>query len=158
MESDVEFELEIIALVLSVLSFVVSIILAIYEIKKAKDLNDITLESVYFDDLYKEILVKRIPNSRAKMTFDSNYHLIGTDDLIDNIKELRKNSLYFQYADKKFYEKLKSKLFDIEDYIIKMEDKQVFGEEQIEFYNTVHNKLSDIYSLMLKKYKGNKIK
>lgn len=143
-----------IALVLSILSLISSIVMVIFQVKKSKKLNDITLESNYFDYLYRDLLVLKIPSARVKMTFNSESHLVGTEEILSVITEIRHKSMYFQYADKAFYDNLKRKLEDLENYIVRTEDKVVKGEDQRDFFNTIHSRISGIYNLMLSKYKG----
>ncbi len=147
--------MEIAALVLSIVSFIVSSVIGIYEIFENRKLKNISLESEYFDSLFKDFLLKKIPITRTKIRFDINSKLVDTDEFIDVLNEMRHNALYFLYTDKKFFNKLKNSLQDLEDY--NSGDKVIAGEEQTDFFKTIQDKLVDIYDIMLNKYKGNKI-
>ena len=146
--------MDVAALVISIISLVATILIAIVEVIQAKSLNDTSIEAEYFDFLYKEIMLKKIPMGRIKMTFNKENRLIGTTEFLEAIKELRKNTVYYQYTDSKFFKELKTILVEIEDYIILSENKIHLGEEQTEFFSEIHNKLSKMYNILLKKQKS----
>lgn len=148
--------MDIAALIISIISLFVGIGIAIYEVIENRRINNISLESVYFDSLYKDFLLKQIPIARTKIIFDKDSKLSDTDELIDILNEMRNNSLYFRYVDKDFYDKIKELLQDLEDFIMSSSDKKIAGEDQTDFFKTMQDKISAIYELMLSKYKGEK--
>lgn len=150
--------METVSLILSLISFVTSVIIAIYEIVENRKLNSVSLESEYFDSLFKDFLLNKIPLTRSTIKFDMNSKLVGTEEFINVLKDMRHNSLYFQYTDVSFFDELKKALFDLEDYILNSENKEITGEEQTEFFNEVQKKIVVIYKILLNKYKGKKTK
>jgi hypothetical protein len=150
--------MDIVALVLSIVSIIVTIIFTIYELVENRKINDITLEAEYFDFLFKELLLKQIPLSRVRLVFDGNGKLTGADDLIEVLSSMRKNSIYFQYTNPKFYKKLKKQLQGIEDLLEETVDKKLIAEDQTIFFNELKEKMEFLYNLMRKKYLGKRIK
>lgn len=146
--------MEIAAFVLSIISILASIGLAIWQIIENRKINDISIESEYFDYLFKELLLKEIPKSRAQISFDMNSQLINTEALITTLNQIRHSALYFQYTDREFFNQLKTALMDLEDYLVKSDGKQMVGEEQTEFFNTVKDGIIKIYDIMKKKQLG----
>ncbi len=150
--------MDIAAFILSIISIIATVIIATYELVQNRKINDITLEAEYFDFLFKESMLRQIPLSRAKLVFDGNGKLTGTDDLIEVLNSMRRNSIYFQYTDGTFYEKLKKQLQGIEDLLDETADKNVVAEDQTKFFNELKENIETLYDLMLKKYLGKKIK
>lgn len=150
--------MDIAAFILSIISMIVTAMIATYELLQNRKINDITLEAEYFDFLFKESMLRQIPLSRAKLVFDGNGKLTGTDELIDVLNSIRKDSIYFQYTDSNFYEKLKKQLQSIEDLLDKTADKIVVAEDQTKFFNELKKHIEILYDLMLKKHLGKKIK
>lgn len=150
--------MEIAALILSIISFISSLVIAIYEIVENRKINKISLESEYFDSLFKDFLLKKIPSTRIKIQFNSEGNLIDTEEFVSVLNEIRKNSLYFIYTDKDFYNELKYSLQDLENYILNEENKELIGEDQTTFFNNVQEKITTIYDIMISKYSGTKPK
>lgn len=143
--------MEIAALIISIVSLIATIAVGIYDKKIDKKISNISISSDYFNDLYRDILLKTIPQDRKKITIDRNGKLVGSDDLIDTLKSIRADSAYFLYTDKVFYKELISCVQELEDYIVNTENKQVTGEEQTEVFNNISNKITKIYSVMTQK-------
>lgn len=146
--------MEVAAFVLSIISILASIGLAIWQIIENRKINDISIESEYFDYLFKELLLKEIPKSRAQISFDMNSQLINTEALITTLNQIRHSALYFQYTDREFFNQLKTALMDLEDYLVKSDGKQMVGEEQTEFFNNIKEGIIKIYDIMKKKQLG----
>ncbi len=147
--------LELAAFILSIISLVLTIlvgfVIAVYEVKSSKKLYDISLESSYFNDLYKDYLLIDLPKHRKVITFSYQGKLIGTEDLLNGLKDIRENSLYYYYTDKHFYDKLKACVQDLEDYITITEDKVISGVDQFEVHNDITNKIKELYGVMTAK-------
>lgn len=146
--------MEVAAFVLSIISILASIGLTIWQIIENRKINDISIESEYFDYLFKELLLKEIPKSRAQISFDMNSQLINTEALITTLNQIRHSALYFQYTDREFFNQLKTALMDLEDYLVKSDGKQMVGEEQTEFFNNIKEGIIKIYDIMKKKQLG----
>ena len=125
--------MEVAALIISIISLLLSIIITFCEIRENRKINDISLESEYFDYLFKELLLKEIPKSRAKISFNMNSNLINTEDLVSTLNDIRHSALYFQYTDTEFFNNLKTELQNLEDYLVKSDGKEMIGEEQTDF-------------------------
>lgn len=150
--------MEIAALILSIISIISSLVIAIYEIVENRKINKISLESEYFDSLFKDFLLKKIPSTRIKIQFNSEGKLIDTEEFVSVLNEIRKDSLYFIYTDKDFYNELKYSLQDLENYILNEENNELIGEDQTTFFNNVQEKITTIYDIMISKYSGTKPK
>lgn len=144
--------MDIAALVISIVSIIISIIVIVYDKAVDKRLNRITMSSSYFNDLYKDILILKIPEAREKISFTTQGKLVGSDALVGILNDIINKSLYFFYTDKDFYNQLKKKTQDLEDYLLQAEDKTIHGEAQTAVFNEIANKISELYNLMNKKF------
>ncbi len=142
--------------ILSVIALVISIAVAITEYIKDIKINRMNLESEYFKDIYKKHLIYEIPTARGYIKFDSDNRLIDVDKMIDELQALRQDSLYFQYNNLRFYNDLKEKIQELEDYLISCAEKQFIGEEQTQLYNKIQNSINSIYSVISEGYLGKK--
>lgn len=146
--------MEIIALIISILSLIASITIALFQFFQNRKNNRLSIEAEYFDEIFKEFLLKDLPKNRKIITFGIDYKLKNTSELIESLNNLRHDTLYFQYTDKEFYKQLKDALSDLEDYIIDSQNKEMIGEEQVEFYVTMQEKIQIIYKILSLKHFG----
>ena len=147
--------MEIAALILSILSFIFSCIIAVYQIKITIKLNNINLKSSIYEKIFDKYLITEIPNARGYIKFDNKNYLTGEDKLKDVLVNMLNDSLYFRYYDKNFYNSLKSELQSLEDFLVKNVGKQIEEISQLDFLNEIEVFLSKIYKMIEeKKIKG----
>lgn len=132
---------DILALVAIFVSIITWAVTAYKERKRAEKDHGMTI----FGDIYKEYLVKRFPMARSKLHISEVGVLTGTDDLIECLNSMRKDFLYFQYADTPFFDGLKDKLQGLEDYLILAEEHPLAEEKAMNFLHHVDSSLSHIY-------------
>ena len=83
----------------------------------------------------------------------SDDKLCDTDSLIDELNSMRRDSLFFKYHDKVFYENIHSKLQNLEDKLTKKSDL-MDGDEYAEFISELNEDIGDIYVTINNKYMG----
>lgn len=148
--------MEIAALIVSIVAAIIALAVAYIQHKREFSINQTNLEAVYFNEIYKEYLIKRIPNARKYIHIDMNGVLKDTDKIRDELNNIRQDSLYYFYNDEKFYNKLKLKCQSFEDYLIRSSSTPLVGEEQTEFLNNLQSELKDIYKIINDKFLGKK--
>lgn len=131
--------------VISICAAVVALLSAIDAHRQNYKINRINLQSGYLDQIYKEHLIYRIPESRKYIEFLHD-RLSGTDQLVDELNSIRRDSLYFYFNNKKFFDKLKKKLQWLENYLMEREGKFYTPNEQKHIYITIQKRLEDIYA------------
>lgn len=147
--------MEICALILSIISFVATIIIAILQIRTSIKINNINLNSNICEKIFDEYLISKIPFYRRQLKFNGRGVLTGGVEFNEIIVEMKKNSLYFKYHDEKFYDKLTKKLTELEDYVTLLLEKIKDSTEQSQVFNEIDNKIKEIYSIINnKKIKG----
>lgn len=142
------------ALIISVLALLLSLYVAIAEARRDYKITKISIEFEFYREIYKEHLIKKIPETRICMWIDKEGRIRDTQPFIDELNEIRRDSLYFLYNNKTFYNKLKKKLQKLEDFIIESEDDVFWGEDQTSFWNNIQAQLNEIYKVISKAYCG----
>ena len=146
--------MDVIALVISICAFIVSVLVPIFEFLWNNKMNKHNLEAEYFREMYGEIIYQKIPKALEFFHFDGK-KIYGTDNMLEVLREIRTRSLYFKVTDKMFFDELKRTVQDLEDYIVQTPDEMTTVQFAT-FYATVNQKIEVIYARMSNKYIGNK--
>lgn len=145
--------MEIVALVVSIVSLVVSIIVAGVEYFRDYKIAKMELDYEFYSEIYKDHLIRKIPAARRVIFFDSVTHkLRDTDKLLDELKTIATDSVYFMYKDKEYYNSLKKALQDLENYIVSACNQEFVAEEQAQFWDKLQKGLDKIYATISKAY------
>lgn len=139
--------------VISLGAAAIAIISAIVVYRQTERINRINLQSAFFDEIYKEHLIRKIPEARRYIGF-VNGRLIGTDKLVDELNDIRKDSLYFYYNNKIFFQKLKDIMQELENFLIVREGRIVEVDEQVEIVEKIQNDIERIYACINEFYLG----
>ncbi|OMD87939.1 MULTISPECIES: hypothetical protein [Paenibacillus] len=148
--------MDLAALIVSIAAAVIALAVAFIQRRTDHKLNQTNLESVYFNEIYKEYLIKRLPNARKYIYIDTSGMLKDTDKIRDELNNIRQDSLYYFYNDNIFYKKLKTKCQSLEDYLVTSLSNPLVGEEQTEFYNKLQSELKELYRIINNKFLGKK--
>lgn len=145
-----------VSLVFSFIALTISGFVAVIEYKRDYKINRLNMESEYFTDIYKMYLIEKIPVARKKLHFERG-QLIGISELIEVLKGIWKDSLYFEFRNKIFYDELKKKSQRLEDYIIQMASSGVVDIHRQEiFFKQVDTYIKSIYDYISKAHFGDK--
>lgn len=145
--------MEVAALILSILSLLISILFAVLEIRNTKKINDINLEAELSKDIIKEYLTEKFPDAISKIYFKRR-KLTNIVHLQNALNGLRNKLKFFKYCDNAFFTKLKDKTQALEDYIVSNEGRSYNAEDQGEVMDKIKNQMTDIYELLKQKYKN----
>lgn len=121
--------------------------ISIYGLYREKKNHEFDL----FSELYKDFLILRLPTARDKVRITASGRITGINEFINELNSLRKKSIYFKYTDFQFFEELRKKLWDLEDYLTMIEEPCT-GEVRENFDREVNMRLSNIYRCLLKKF------
>lgn len=136
---------EALSVIVSFAALIISVVVAILQNNSNNKTNRISIEAEYFSDIYKEYLIKKIPIARKKLHFEKDV-LTGIDELCDLLKQMRSDSLYFEFRNRNFYDELKQNLQTLEDYLIETVNKgKLLNYQQDIFYKQVNTYLETIY-------------
>lgn len=140
--------MSIASFVLSIISLIVSIVVAIVQVKTSIKLNKINMNAYYCEKIFNEYLIISIPKTRKLVQFNAKKKLIGTDQLIEQLRNMLKDSLFFKYVDSSFYNKLKNLLQELEDLLVSNANKTFETTEHAEIYQQIDELITKIYTLI----------
>ncbi len=138
--------------IIAIIALIISAAVALYDIFVAKRANRTNLNSYYFNEIYREHLIHKIPDSRKYIKINLDGKLVGYNKIVQEMKVIQVDSLYYKYVDKKYYEKLVRQAQKIEDFVIAATAKHYNGEEQTDFWNELKKELSELYRILNDKY------
>ena len=141
-----------IELILSILAIIISVAVAVGEYRWNKKINQTNLDAEFYKEIYFEYLMKRIPCARQAIRYN-NEKVEDTGELQDCLNDLRRESLFFRYKDRDFYDKLKSLLQEFEDYLV-TNSKGMDADEFSSFNNRMNKYIEEVYKIIMTKYKG----
>lgn len=138
--------------IIAILAIIISIYTCNSQISFAKTNSVKNLESIYFNAIFKDILIYKIPKAQKKIYINESGKIQDDSDFIKLLNEIRNKSLYFKYTDKDFYDRLVKKLQDLEDYIVNRGNKQILDRNI--FLQSINEKVEDLYRLLIEYYKN----
>lgn len=138
--------------IIAILAIIISIYTCNSQISFAKTNSVKNLESIYFNAIFKDILIYKIPKAQKKIYINESGKIQDDSDFIKLLNEIRNKSLYFKYTDKDFYDRLVKKLQDLEDYIVTRGNKQILDRNI--FLQSINEKVEDLYRLLIEYYKN----
>lgn len=146
--------MDVAALIIAILALLVSVIVPIIEDRRERKINKINLESEFYKEIYKEHLIKLIPNARKYIGFTESGQLRDTEELREELNKLRQDSLYFLYSDKNYYNKLKRLTQELEDYLITSEENTYNLVERKDVLKEIQRRITELYTHISNNYLG----
>ena len=137
---------------------IISLILSIRSLHQNKKINRTNLYARIYNNRFDVFLVKRIPQAHNYLRFNNENKLVDAEELSKVLTDLIRDTLYFRYANKKFYDALCNQIKEIEDYVLECGNKCYFQEEQAEVFYKIYEKLEKLYNIINKNYIGNNMK
>lgn len=137
--------------IIAIIALAVSVVAAAYEIYLNRKINTINLNSYYFNEIYREHLINKIPKARKYISI-SNNKVVGCKYMIKEMQALQSDSLYYKYMDRVYFKKLKNNAQILEEYLIECDKKMFVGEEQTDFFNNLATYLEKLYEVINEKY------
>ncbi len=96
-------KISLVALIVAILSFAISII-SIYVQKK---LNTINLDAKYYELIFNQFILDKIPNKMSLIKFDSKGKLDSSYKSLNSVMmEMVRKARYFSFVNPKFYKGL----------------------------------------------------
>lgn len=145
--------LDILALVVSGISIVISVAVAICEIYINKKISNTNLMAELYREIVKVYLTEKFPEAIAEIHFENDI-LVGIEKLQSELNSFRNRLKFFKYLDLDFYIELKEKQQGLEDYILENADMLFTQDEQNNIHIEVSKSMAEIYAIVNKKYKN----
>lgn len=145
--------LDIIECMLAAVAIVISIVVAVCDFRINCKINKLNMEAEIYQKVFFDYLINKIPRAQQNIK-NTVTGLTGTDLLEEELNNLRQEALFFLYEDEAFYKELCKKLQDLEDTVIKANDKKMDETKYHMFIEDVKESIKDVYVLVMKKYEG----
>ena len=146
---------EIIALCASIVSIALTALLAIWQLKSSKRINDINLEADLLKNIVASCITEEIPTAYLDVCFQ-NGCLSGTQALQDAITNLMRKVRFFKYYDVDFYNELKEHGQALENYIVENDGKHFDVDECALVTEKISKMITEIYVIIKNKYRNGK--
>ena len=144
---------EILIAILAFLASVIALIISVVSLIQNKKINTTNLQARYFEEIFKEYIVKRIPNAVSKIDFQEGRLNKKYKKLVDVMMDMVEHSKYYAYAKHEFYEELKIKTISLEDKLIECASEEIIDIiKQKTFLYSIHEDVMDIIKLINKNY------
>ena len=144
------YYIDIMALALSC----VAILMSILELVKNDEINKVNLQSVYYQQIFEDYLLNDIPRKITYIDFGDEGKL--NEDyrqLTITLMEMLEKCLYFKFANKKFYDRLKDLISELDDELIIISGKQYENKyDREKALAVIYNKISGIVKCVNKYY------
>jgi hypothetical protein len=144
-----------VSIILSIAAIIISIGIPIFEYCNNIKFNKVSLISDYYKEIYSVYLMKEIPKARMYIRY-SEERLSGTEKIIDVLRLVREDSIFFKYNDHLFYEQLITIIQELEDLLV-LTDK-MSNDNYVLFYIDFEKKLGHIYECISRRHLGEKIR
>lgn len=144
----------IVSAVIAGISAGISIFSCIYNNKQTKKINNINIKSRYFEKIFDDFLIYKIPEARKYIRFNEEGHLDDFQNLIDELSEMRKSASFFRFDNKEFFDKLKLVTQELENYVSDCGNKSFDNEEQANVYKEIADKTMRVYACISDYYLG----
>lgn len=140
--------MEVVALIVSILAFVLAAIVAFVEYKRDYNITKINLEHDYYRIIFQKYLLYKIPAARKVIWLNKNRQIVHAEKLAGVLAAMRKDALFFVYHNKRFYSCLKEHLQQLEDFLVLSGDKVLPVGDEVDFFSKLEQDLSEIYELI----------
>lgn len=134
--------------ILSTISAIASSVSAIFMYVQTKKINKFYVNQAYHSKIFDDFLIDKIPIARQDIKFDDEGRLINTQKLVDELSNLRNNSLFYKYNSKEFYNRIKKQTQEIEDYVMHLGNKGTEKEEQSKIFININEKTEKLYEII----------
>ena len=134
-----------------------ALIISAITVFHTQKLNSVNLVSRYYEKIFDKYLINQIPRARNYMRYDRETNrLEDIGQMNDTLARMKKDSLYFQYSNKKFYDKLCELINELETLLGEYSNiAEPNREKQIENESNIGDKIENIYN-HIKKYSTGK--
>lgn len=144
----------IVSAVIAGISAAISIVSCIYNNKQTKKINNINIKSRYFEKIFDEYLIYKIPEARQYIRFNEKGHLDDFQKMIDELSGMSKSASFFRFDNKEFFNKLKSVTQELENYLSDCGNKSFDNEEQANVYKEIADRTIKVYACISDYYLG----
>ena len=134
-----------------------ALIVSLYAALTANTSAAASIRSTNCSTIFDDYLIKKIPQARTALRFDSSGYLCNGNNLCDVLANMNMSALFYKYDDNVFFKELTHHCGMLEDIVVEAGNHPRSSEnEQRIFGQEVQKQLETIYNLIDKKRIGKK--
>lgn len=131
---------------ISIIAVVIALSTPLIEYYLTRHLSKKNAISEYARKILGEMIFLDLPKSVFQIHWDG-HNVTETDQVICVLRNVRKSVLFYKYVNQGVYEKLKEKIQELEDVLVKSNSVDL-DEKYVEFYNCVTKLVQEIYQIV----------
>jgi hypothetical protein len=143
---------DIFSTIISIISLVVTTVIATITIVKSQNERKVILEAEHFRQVVSDYMLKKLPETRNGIEFVSDNRLHNCEDFEQALRSFKKSILYYKYMDDAFYSKVSKAICAVEDCVVMAQNKSHIDKSM--FDNDLTMKLKDLYKICTSYYYG----
>lgn len=132
-------------------SAILSLVFMIITIHQTKKYFVKNANLYYFEKIFDEYLIEKIPADYEKLLFDKDLKLVEYKNIANDLNELRKKAKFFEFFDENFYLSIKAHTQKIEDYILNTANSPCEKSKQSQIYVNIKKMIKQMYDVINKK-------
>ncbi len=143
--------------IISIISVVIAAIsagISIYTNMQNRKINSINIKARYFEKIFDKYLIEEIPKTRDYIRFTNEGYLEDFQPLVGTLSDMVKKANFFKYDNRNFYNNLKNKTRDLEDYLTQCGNRTYEYDEQSEVHKKISDMTMEVYSCISNYYLG----
>ena len=129
---------------LDIVAIAVSIGTLIWTLKSNKDMTEKTLNKEFFEQIYFEYIIVKLPKSLFELESKSGSAINECNGMKSVVLEILEKSIFYKYFDSDFYQKIKKILIDLDDTLIRAAS-ETNSTKFRECKETIQNLSKDLY-------------
>lgn len=129
---------------LDIVAIVISICTLIWTLKSNKDITEKTLNKEFFEQIYFDYIIIKLPDSLFKLEAKSGSATAECNHMKSLVLEILDKSIFYKYFDSDFYQKIKNILFDLDDILVRAAS-ETNSTKFREYKETIQNLSKDLY-------------
>ena len=137
---------------IALFALVISSIFSFLTYRQSIKLNNKSILSNFYNEIFMEYLFEKIPIAKEKIEFSSNNKLIEFTDLSDYLDEMLMKCIYLKTTNTKVYVMLLKKIDELQKFIAKCANDNVQPNKQHRALKFINLCISDIYKIINKIY------
>lgn len=140
----------LIALIISILSLISSFCANGVQ----KRINEVNIQARYFEDIFREYFLHKIPDATRKLKFEANGRLSPDYKELNKVfMSMLSDCAYFAYAKHDFYDTLRDKLSSLDEDLVGLSGKIIIDQDtQKKTIYELHESVMDIVKYINKNY------
>lgn len=131
---------------------IISLGMSIRTFYKNKKIAEKNLNKKFFEDIYSEYMIDKIPQTLLKLQSDKLKFNKSCEELEKLVNEILDKSVFYKFFDPNFYDNTKKVLIEIDDKLVGLPNKEVSSELLLKYSEEINELVKRLYDVLKKYY------